>query len=99
MIEVSSVSKVAITPVAHQDVVQTLQAGPKTVGNISDPLYIKALVLSDGLSRIAFVSLDLMHIPPMAYAELLGDLRKSSSFDQVFISITHTHSGYLGNSN
>lgn len=90
-------AKVAITPVAHQDVVDTLEAGPRTVGDISDPLYIKALILTDGLSRIAMITLDLMDVPPMAFAELLGDIRERSSFDQVFLSITHTHSGYLGN--
>ena len=87
-----------ITPVAQVDIVDTLQSGPKTVGNISDPLYIKALILSDGFSRIAMITLDLMDVPPKAYAELLGHLREKSSFDQIFLSITHTHSGYLGNS-
>ncbi|MEH6552016.1 MAG: neutral/alkaline non-lysosomal ceramidase N-terminal domain-containing protein [Pseudomonadales bacterium] len=92
-------SKVAITPVAHKDVVDTLQSGPKTVGDISDPIYARALILSDGLSRIAFISLDLMFIPSMVYAELLEGLREQSSFNQIFLSITHSHSGYVGNNN
>lgn len=93
----AGVSTIAITPEAHKDVVDTLQAGPKTVGNISDPLYAKALVLSDGHSRIAMISLDLMHIPPAAFGRLLVDLREKCTFEQIFLSVTHSHSGYVGN--
>ena len=95
----AGISTVVITPVAHQDIVNTLQAGPKTVGNISDPLYAKTLVLSDGHSRIGLITLDLMDIPPVSFAELLTDLRKQGTVDQIFLSITHSHSGYLGNNN
>jgi neutral ceramidase len=95
----AGISKVVMTPVPHEDVVDTLEAGTKTVGNISDPLYIKALILSDEFSNIAMISLDVMHIPPMAYAELLAGVRNRGAFDQVFLSITHTHSGYVGNNN
>ncbi|MEH6592390.1 MAG: hypothetical protein V7746_19145 [Halioglobus sp.] len=95
----AGISTVAITPVAHKDVVNTLQAGPKIVGNISDPLYAKTLVLSDGHSRIVLITLDLMYIPSTAFAELLSELREQSAFDQIFLSITHSHSGYLGDNN
>jgi hypothetical protein len=93
----AGISKVAITPVAHEDIVDTLRAGPKTVGKISDPLYVKTLILSDGLSRIAFITLDLMHIPPVVYADLLAHLRGGNAFNQIFLTVTHTHSGYMGN--
>jgi len=93
----AGVSTITITPEAHKDVVDTLQAGPKTVGNISDPLYAKALVLSDGHSRIGMISLDLMHIPPAAFRRLLTDLREKCTFEQIFLSVTHSHSGYVGN--
>ncbi|MGK0500387.1 MAG: hypothetical protein ACJAYG_002036 [Oceanicoccus sp.] len=95
----AGISTVAITPVAHKDIVNTLEAGPKTVGNISDPLYAKAMVLSDGHSHIGLITLDLMYIPPLTFAELLKDLRLQSTLDQIFLSITHSHSGYVGNSN
>ena len=93
----AGISKVAITPVAHEDIVDTLRSGPKIVGKISDPLYIKTLILSDGISRIAFITLDLMYIPPVVFADLLAHLRGENAFNQIFLSITHTHSGYMGN--
>lgn len=93
----AGVSSAVITPVAHNDVVETLASGSKTVGDISDPLYAKSLILSDDNSRIALIALDLGYIHPTAYAELLAALRSQFSFDQVFLSITHTHSGYVGN--
>jgi len=93
----AGISTVAITPIAHKDVVDTLHGGPKTVGNISDPLYAKTLILSDGHSRIAMINLDLMYIPPAVFSELLKDLREKNTFDQIFLSITHSHSGYVGN--
>jgi len=93
----AGIAVIAITPVAHKDLVDTLQAGPKIVGNISDPLNAKALVLFDGHSRIGMISLDLMDIPPVAFRKLLTDLREQSTFDQIFLSITHSHSGYVGN--
>lgn len=95
----AGISTVAITPVAHRDVVRTLEAGPKVVGNISDPLYAKTLVISDGQSRIVLITLDLMYLPSATFAELLNDLREKSAFDQIFLSITHSHSGYVGNDN
>jgi len=93
----AGISTIAITPEAHKDIVDTLQGGPKTVGGISDPLYAKALVLSDGHSRIGMISLDLMHIPPGAFRKLLADLRETYTFEQIFLSVTHSHSGYVGN--
>jgi len=93
----AGISTIAITPEAHKDVVDTLQGGPKTVGDISDPLYAKALVLSDGHSRIGMISLDLMYIPPVTFKELLAGLREKIAFEQIFLSITHSHSGYVGN--
>ena len=95
----AGISTVAITPIAHKDVVDTLHGGPKTVGNISAPLYAKTLILSDGHSRIAMINLDLMYIPPAVFSELLKDLREKNTFDQLFLSITHSHSGYVGNNN
>ncbi len=95
----AGISSIDITPIAHKDVVNTLHGGPKTVDNISDPLYAKTLVLSDGSSRIAMINLDLMYIPPAAFAELLKALREKNTFDQIFLSITHSHSGYVGNNN
>jgi len=95
----AGISTVAITPISDKDVVNTLQAGPKTVGDISDPLYAKTLVLSDGQSRIVLISLDVMYIPPATFTDLLNDIREKSTFDQIFLSITHSHSGHVGSNN
>jgi len=93
----AGISTSIITPETHKHLVDTLQGGPQTVGNISDPLYAKALVLSDGHNRIGMISLDLMHIPAAAFEQLLADLREKSQFEKIFLSVTHSHSGYVGN--
>ena len=95
----AGISTMAITPIADLDVVNTLEAGAKTVANISDPLYAKTLVLSDGHSRIGMITLDVMYIPPAAFTDILSYLRAQSPLNQIFLSITHSHSGYVGNNN
>lgn len=88
-------AKVDITPAAGADSVQTITGGVQTVKNIYDPLYAKALVLSDGARTVAFVSLDLMYLTPSEFEQLLAALRSAGVSEQLFLSITHTHSGYV----
>jgi len=86
-------AKLEITPTAGEDEVFTLAAGTQPATRAHDPLYVKALVLSDGKSRIAFLSADLIFMPPPVYEHILTRLERQGVFDQLYVGVTHTHSG------
>src|SRR5690606_34916790 len=60
-----------------------------------DPLFVKALVLDDGSTRLAFVVVDNLgiyaHVAAKAKEQVAADA--GIPVDQVLISATHTHSG------
>lgn len=57
---------------------------------VNDPLYARAVVLSDGQKKIALVSLDLVGFFYGDAEKIRGTLR---GFDYVMISSTHNHEG------
>ena len=86
-------AKIEITPSAGEDEVLTLVSGKKAVTKVHDPLFVKALVLSDGDARIAFLSADLIFVPQPVIETILARLHRQGTFDQLYVGITHTHSG------
>jgi len=86
-------AKIEITPSPGEDEVPTLVSGIKAVTKVHDPLFVKALVLSDGNARIAFLSADLIFIPQPVIETILARLHRQGTFDQLYVGITHTHSG------
>lgn len=68
---------------------------PPPAKNIHDPLFVKALVLDDGSTRLAFVVVDNLgiyaHVADKAKEKVAADT--GIPVEQVLISATHTHSG------
>jgi hypothetical protein len=87
----AAVAKVDITP----------PAGTKVVGHVRevdgarDRLHAVALLLDDGKTRAAVVTLDLLNVPP----DMLAQLRESvgsatgTPADNIMVAVSHNHSG------
>jgi hypothetical protein len=86
-------AKVDISPKVGVDVVPTMTAAPQLLKKIHDPLYAKAIALSDGQKNIAFVALDLCFLVADSFEELQQYLVKNSNYDHIVLTVTHTHSG------
>ncbi len=68
------------------------RSGPAT--GTHDPLYARILLLDDGLTRLAWVTLDLGRPFGVASMDLVRDrVRKSAGITHVCFSASHTHSG------
>jgi hypothetical protein len=57
---------------------------------VADPLFARAIVLTDGQQRIAIVSLDVVGF---FYANVQSVRKRLDGFDHVVISSTHSHEG------
>lgn len=86
-------SKADITPADSVDLWgYSDRTGPAT--GTHDPLYAKVLVLDDGTTRLALVTLDLGRTFGMDSMNVVRDrVQKSSKIDHVSFSASHTHSG------
>ena len=68
---------------------------------ILDDLYANALVLSDGISQMALISVDLCEVDNATYRSIVAEIEKTLGIpqDHVLLAATHTHHGpYIGNS-
>lgn len=64
---------------------------------IHDSVFVRAFVFDNGLSKAAYVSADLLIIPPLVYARLF-ELLEGTGFSpqNTFLTATHTHSSIGG---
>ena len=87
-------AKVDISPEIGVDKLPTIQGEKQVVKQIHDPLYVKALVISDGDSSTVLISADLIDIETPDFKFLLEKLRNEEGFDHTIVTATHTHGGY-----
>jgi len=60
--------------------------------SVRDPLYAKALVLEDGATRVAIVSLDLTYaFPPEMFDPYRASLKRDAGIDFVVLNASHDH--------
>jgi hypothetical protein len=86
-------AEIDISPEIGIDMVPTMTSAPQLLKQIHDPLYAKAVVLSDGQKSIAFVALDLCFLMPESFESLRQHLINNSAHDYIVLTLTHTHSG------
>ena len=86
-------AKVDITPKPQVDKVYTIHAGEKTVTQTSDPLAVKALVLSDGDQQVALVATDLIWVKPELQQAIVQSAKQQFGLAHVILTLTHSHSG------
>ena len=66
--------------------------GANTSSGVHDPLYAKAMVLTDGKTKLAVVTLDLGSIDATNTAAVRDLLSKATDIDHVLLIASHTHS-------
>ncbi|WP_133259681.1 hypothetical protein [Pseudochryseolinea flava] len=69
----------------------------KVYESVADSIYIRALVIDNGISKVAIVSADLLLMPPTVrerLSEILPEI--GFSLDNTFLGATHTHNS-IGN--
>lgn len=59
---------------------------------VHDPLYAKAIVLADGTTKVAIVTLDLGSMPAENTARIRTAVQNKSDVQQVLLTTSHTHS-------
>ena len=64
---------------------------PSTATGTLDPLYTKALVLDDGATTLAVVTLDLGRVPPPDVCDRVRGRIKERGVNHLFITASHTH--------
>ena len=69
----------------------------KLYTGVRDSLFVRTMVIGNGVERVAIVSADLLIIPPKV-SEALGEELKGTGFnlDNTYLSATHTHNS-IGN--
>lgn len=60
---------------------------------VHDSLYVRVIVFSDGIQKVAFVSYDLMMVHPAVVWAVQQNL-DSSLVDHIYFTAVHTHNGY-----
>jgi hypothetical protein len=89
----AAVARVEITP-PHGESLWGYSKRTSAATGTLDPLYARALVLLDGQTKTALVTLDLGRTFPVQSMESVrGRVRKSAGVAQVFFCASHTHSG------
>lgn len=64
----------------------------KLFTGVCDSIYVRAMVIDNGMQKVAIVSADLLLIPPAVNAQLKNRLATVGfSPDQVYLGATHTH--------
>lgn len=88
-------AKVEITPPVGTPLAgYTKRQGKPSVG-IRDPLFVRALALSDGEDLILLISTDLLIFPQPLADEIRGELARELKIplQAIILAATHTHSG------
>lgn len=88
-------AKVDITPDVNKWKVNSIgYFSQKQMTSVNDPVFCKALVVSDGREKAAIVTCDLMGTPPILRQKVLAEIESDGfNSENLLISCSHTHSG------
>jgi neutral ceramidase len=90
-------AKVNITPETPVPMAGYGNRWGRAYETVHDSIYVRAIVLDNGRTRAALVVADLLIIPPTVTQALRSRLSGTGySFDQVYLSATHSHSSIGG---
>ncbi|MEM2110611.1 MAG: neutral/alkaline non-lysosomal ceramidase N-terminal domain-containing protein [Candidatus Bathyarchaeia archaeon] len=95
MTMIAGVAKVDITPPIGLELSGYGYYRNRKSTGISDALYSKAIVLSDGTTRVAIVSNDLIGLPKEVTKKVREEVSKETGIpkENILLACTHTHSG------
>lgn len=90
-------SKVNITPSFEAATAGYGKRLGKTFTSVRDSIYVRTILINNGVTKVAIVTADLMIIPPTVTSELNARVQEIGlEPDQVFLGATHSHNS-VGN--
>ena len=90
-------SKVNITPASPKPMAGYGNRRGKSYVSVHDSIYIRAIVVDNGVTQAAIIAADLLIIPPTVTKILKTRLtEKEIPFDQVYFGATHSHNSVGG---
>jgi hypothetical protein len=89
----AGIAKADITP--DPKMLNWTASAPQPYGSVHDPLFARALVLSDGQAKLAIIVWDLLDARDFAVARIRAAINRGTGIpeDHIIISATHNHSG------
>ena len=88
----AGVSKIEITPPSGGLMYGYAARGVNVSTGVNDPLYVRALVISDGAKKMAIVSLDLGAFYAENTRNVIALIPNTEKIDEVLLVATHSHS-------
>ena len=90
-------SRVNLLPPFTTPIAIDAKRGGKHFDGVHDSIYVRAFVFKQGDQKVAYVSADLLIIPPTV-THLFGSILKSQGFDNnnIYFTATHTHTSIGG---
>jgi hypothetical protein len=90
-------ARVSLVPAQPTALAGHAQRKGKVFTEVHDSVYVNAMVISNGRTRVALVSADLLIMPPSVYEVLDRELPAAGfTLDNTYLSATHTHNS-VGN--
>ena len=90
-------SKVSITPIDTIPLAGYSGRTPKEYTSILDSVFVRTIVMNNGLSKAAIISAELLIIHPDVANKLYSKIKKMGwTKDEIYLSATHTHSSIGG---
>jgi neutral ceramidase len=90
-------AKVNITPSSPTPTAGYGNRRGKLYTSVHDSVYVRAMVIDNGVTKVAIVAADLLIIPPTVIKALQSRLTdKEIPFEQVFFGATHSHNSVGG---
>jgi hypothetical protein len=91
----AGVARADITPPIGSRMYGYGARGTNVSTGVHDPLYARAIVLDDGTTRVAVVTLDLGTVTEENTANVKGLVKEKTGLDNVLLVASHTHSAPL----
>lgn len=93
-----SVSAALSVGAARVDITPSEKALPKGYEGINDPIFVRAIVVDDGATKAALVTVDAGGIPTDTYTQVAQQAERELKIParQVLLTATHTHSVPFG---
>ncbi len=90
-------SRINLLPPFTTPIAIDAHRGGKHFEGVHDSIYVRAFVFKKGEQKIAYISADLLIIPP-SVTKMFDTILKKQGFDQsnIFFTATHTHTGIGG---
>lgn len=69
---------------------------PKSVSGVLDPIFVRAIVVDDGQTRAALLTVDTIILPEAVWSDVSAQIEREFAIprDQILLTATHTHSAF-----